>query len=89
MVQLDRPDPGEPREADIVDYRIDPPTRNDLLQRFGSGVLVGEVHLIELPGEVLRPRSRETDRYVSSRGQSVGDGSPDAFGRSGDQYSSW
>jgi hypothetical protein len=44
---------------------------------------------MELAREVVRPGSRQADRYVSSRGQSIRDGSPDAFGRAGDQYSSW
>jgi hypothetical protein len=89
MVQLDRPDSGEPRKADIVDHRIDLPARDDLLQHFGGGDPVGQVHLVKLAREVVRPGSGQADRYVSGRGQSIGDGSPDAFGRSGDQYSSW
>jgi hypothetical protein len=79
MVQLDRPDSGEPREADIVHHRIDPSGGDDLFQHVGGSGPIGEIDLVELAREVLRPGSRETDRYVSSRGQSVGDGSPDAF----------
>jgi len=79
MVKLDRPDSGEPRKADIVDHRIDLPARDDLSQQFGWWRPGRRGPLMELAREVVRPGSRKADRYVSSRGQSIRDGSPDCL----------
>src|SRR5262249_50560359 len=64
LVEVDGADTTEPREADVVDHRIDPAFCDYLVERGRGRGSVAEVYLVELPGKVRRCNACEPNRLV-------------------------